>query len=137
MKNIDIMTKQILGIIIFFLGLVVLFNIIKIPFPQGSQKNTAGLILNWGDGSSRKFEGPVIDGMTILEAIQSSAESGNFEVDYSYDKAGHLQLKLLAGKLNQADGKSWHFYLNKKYVNTQDIGNFVIKKYDIIEVRYE
>lgn len=132
------LAKQGLGLGLFLLGVLVLFSLIKIQISDSDNlSSSASLTLNFDGGSQRKFEGPIIEGMTILEALQSSAQGGGFRVTYTLDQSGNVILESIADKSDMVIGKAWHFYLNNKPVRTGDIGKTIIKKHDLIEARYE
>ena len=93
-------------------------------------------MINFKNGESRKFEGPVAADMTILEALHSSSLEGGFELRYSIQKDGGVTLAKIDGAINIGN-KSWYFYLNKKPISAADIDKIKIKAGDLIEAKYE
>ena len=114
--------------------LVVSLFYLKINLPvSGSQ---AQLTINFDGVKSRIFEGPVIDDMTVLQALYASSLDGKFDVRYALQDGGAVALARIDGMINVSN-KSWHFYLNKKLINTADINKIKIKAGDFIEAKYE
>lgn len=136
-KHVNII-RQILGVIVFVLAVAVLFNSINLRMGKNNiPGKTASLVLNFDSGSKRKFEGPVIDGMTVLDALGSSAKGGNFQVNYTFTKPGEVRLQSIAGRAHAIGGKAWHFYLNNKPIKVEYLDKIIIQKNDIIEARYQ
>ena len=96
----------------------------------------ASMMIYFENGETRKFEGPVEPGMTILEALNSSSLGGAFEVRYFLGRGGKVNLFSI-NNLANGTGKNWQFYLNGRPVNIGEINNIKIKKGDSIEARYE
>ncbi|MBI2063347.1 MAG: hypothetical protein HYT61_03900 [Candidatus Yanofskybacteria bacterium] len=96
----------------------------------------AQLSINFPDGQSRKFEGPVVTDMTVLEALYSSFLGDNFELKYSMREDNSVVLAKI-GDAVKFGNHDWHFYLNGKPVKTSDINKIRIKAGDFIEVDYE
>ena len=92
----------------------------------------ARLVLDWGNGSRRMFEGNTIAGMSIWHALIQSAKAGNFEVDYEGDD-GTIKVEKIAG-VGEPEGK-WFFLLNGQEVNPQEIALEPIKEGDVIEIK--
>lgn len=105
---------------------------VKLPVHVGE----AQLIISSENGENKKFAGPVAVDMTILEALYSSSLGGGFELRYSMREDGGVALAKIDGLIEQM-GKTWHFYLNKKLVNTADIDKTKIRAGDLIEAKYE
>ena len=117
---------------ILILGAV--FFYLKFNLPEVSAE--ARIVINFDNGESREFKGPVMADMTILEALHSSSLGGDFELRYSILEDGGVALAKIDGAINPGN-LIWSFYLNKKIVNTADIDKIKIKAGDLIEVRYE
>lgn len=104
-----------------------------VPIP-GSDK-PARLTIKFDDGKVRAFEGPVIENMTVLQALLSASYGGDFDVRYSFNKDGSINLSSINGVANGP--KMWNFYLNGEPIRSGDINKVKIKKGDSIEVKYE
>lgn len=96
----------------------------------------AQLIINFENGQGRKFAGAVVADMTILEALHASSRGDSFELRYSLQKDGTVALARIGDAINFGE-RNWHFYLNKKQINTADIGKIKIEAGDFIEAKYE
>ncbi len=114
--------------------LVAAFFYFKVNLPISGAK--AQLIINFDGVKGRVFEGPITADMTILQALYSSSLDGKFDVRYVLQKDGAVALARIDGMINLSN-KSWHFYLNKKLINTADINKIKIKAGDLIEAKYE
>lgn len=114
--------------------LVVALFYFKLDMPMSGSH--AQLIINFDVAKGRIFEGPVTADMTILQALYSSSIDGKFDVRYALQNDGAVALARIDGMINLSN-KSWHFYLNKKLINTADINKIKIKAGDLIEAKYE
>ena len=81
------------------------------------------------------FEGPVIDGMTLLDTLAASAAAGNFDFDFALDKNGKIKSVVLDGR--PGGNQRWQFYLNKKPVANPDLPEIRIRAGDLIEAKLE
>ena len=104
-----------------------------VPVP-GSDK-PARLTIKFDDGRARAFEGPVIENMTVLQALLSASYGGSFDVKYSLNEDGSINLSSINGTANGP--KKWNFYLNGEPIGSGEINKVKIKKGDSIEARYE
>ncbi|MBI2669721.1 MAG: hypothetical protein HYX20_01040 [Candidatus Yanofskybacteria bacterium] len=120
------------GVAILVLGGV--FFYFKFNLPEASAE--AQMVINFENGKSRKFKGPVMADMSILEALYSSSLGGDFELRYTIQENSGVVLTKIDGTTNPGN-LTWNFYLNKKSVNTADINKIKIKTGDLIEVKYE
>jgi len=107
---------------------------LKFNLPEPSAE--ARMVINFENGESREFKGPVMADMTILEALHSSSLGGDFELRYSIREDGGVALAKIDGAINPGN-RTWYFYLNKEPMNAADIDKIKIKAGDLIEVEYE
>lgn len=115
------------------LALIYAVNV-KLDFSSG-QAQTAGLMIYFDQDRKRMFEGPVIDGMTLLDTLEASAAAGNFDFDFALDDNGKIKSVVLDGS---PDGSQrWQFYLNKKPVAIPNLPAVRIKIGDLIEAKLE
>jgi len=91
----------------------------------------AELIIDFGDGNKRAFEGEIVENETIVDALNQSSKIGNFS--YKIDEKNNLSA------INNFTGdkdKAWRWYLNDKKID--DLTNrVVLKSNDKILVKYE
>jgi hypothetical protein len=96
-----------LWIFIFFLILLILFLAF---FLQKTEKKEAVLQIDFGGNKIRTFQGEVVEGMTLFDALFVSSKSGNFE--FEADDGGIISI----GGLRSEGGKKWECFLNQKKV---------------------
>ena len=118
-------------------GLFVFFKVNLPASPAGGPADQSQLVLDFGNGEVRQFQGLVIPGMTVLDVLNSASLGGNFDFRYSIDDDGTLKVAKIGDIANLADRPSWHFYLNGKPINVGDLGHTTIKAGDQIEAKYE
>ncbi len=108
-----ILVVWIVSILFYFLGFQ--FPIKKPPASTNlSESQAARLILDFGNGQQRWFEGEVIDGMTMYDALSASALAGNLKLQVS--PAG--QLAAVDNLISNSNVKQWNCYLgNQKITN--------------------
>lgn len=86
------------------------------------------------DGHKRAFEGEVIDGMTVFEALQASALAGNISFNYAINNDSKLVVKSLDGYEAEKVKKPPTILLNSTPVETEKIHLTPIKAGDIVEI---
>ena len=104
-----------------------------LPVP-GSDK-PARLTIRFDDGKVRAFEGPVEKNMTVLQALISASYGGGFDLRYSLNEDGSINLASINSTINGP--KKWHLYLNGELIGAEEMNRVKIKKGDSIEARYE
>jgi len=138
----SITDNQILGITI----ILVLFFLISSLNNQtvsnrqmkgGMAAGNAALVIYYGDGRMNKFEGPVINNMTVLTALIASQNNNAFNVNYTFDNSGGVILRAINSSINNFGSSEWNFYLNGHSIKSNNINREVISSGDIIEVKYE
>ncbi len=131
MPNSNKKTLFIFLLIVVILGLFI-YGYQK--YKRALSDKEALLILDYGNGKQRWFKGEVIEGMTVLNAIETSSKAGNF----TYSATAQInQIDNLANNENQ----QWRCYLNNKgYLNNkeiqEDLNKTTIKPKDKILCRY-
>lgn len=112
------------GILIFF---------VRFELPQ----SRAVLIINFENGLSRKFEGPVMPGTSVIQAIYAASLNGRrFDIKYHIDADGNVNLASI-NKFINVGVHNWHFYLNGRPIETKDLDRIKLKAGDLIEAKYE
>ncbi len=107
-------------------------------FPFLRQSKEATLVLAYEDGGKgRVFQGPVIDGMTILDALITSSKAGQIELKYGLNENGKMRINSLDGYDRATSEKILVFYLNNQKIDQELINSTPIKPGDNIEVRLE
>lgn len=126
-------------IITVFVAMIVLFSYLFFLRTEnrGSVKEEATLILSFENGGKgRVFQGEVVDGMTVLEALRASSEAGQIDLKYSFDAESKVAINALNGYFKDSDVKI-SFYLNNNHIDTGYINKIPISGGDIIEARLE
>lgn len=111
------------------------FFYISFNLPASRSGDSARLTIKFDTKNARTFEGPVVKNMTVLQALNSASRGGGFDVRYSLDKNGGVNLASIGTSFNGA--KSWHFYINGKLLQAEELDKARIKNGDVIEARYE
>ncbi|MBU2082240.1 hypothetical protein KKH14_02320 [Patescibacteria group bacterium] len=91
----------------------------------------AELMIDFGDGNKRAFEGEIVENETPVDALNQASKIGNFS--YKIDEKNNLSA------INNFTGdkdKMWQWYLNDKKMDSL-IGGIVLKSNDKILVKYE
>ncbi len=97
---------------------------------------TAHLEISIGD-HRRAFEGEVVEGMTVLEAIQASALAGNIALNYTMDKNNEPVVISLDGYDNSKSKKILSFYVNDQKIDSKKIHLTSIADGDTIVIKSE
>jgi len=125
--GVKIMPKNFLPILIVIFLIVIGVVFYSLSKPKIGP-NEVALIINDGE-TKRAFAGEVVEGMTISDALVTSARAGNF--DFNYENG---ILKRI-GQFEQ-NGKKWNAYLNGKKIGDSPDKVF-IKAKDKIELKFE
>lgn len=102
-----------------------------LPSPPAGEFHTARITIDFGNGRKRAFEGAPEEGMTILSALRSAEEAGQFTV--RTDAAGNVTT--IADVRNNG-GKRWRAYRNGASVNDLP-GHAEVRAGDRILLAYE
>lgn len=91
-----------------------------------------------GNGTRRAFEGEVVDGMTVLSALDASATAGNINFQYEIDKTSNkLKIITLDGYSATKTSKAVMLFLNLVRVDTSRIHSTALNAGDRILVKLE
>jgi hypothetical protein len=92
------------------------------------------VFFNFGNDNVRIFDGPTVQGMTVLDTIKQSAKAGSFQFEYVLDK-GRVYVGAINGFINQKNA-TWHFYLNNTELVEETLEFQRVKAGDIVKVSY-
>lgn len=126
----DSKKKYLLIFLLFIiaLGLIIYTEQKTNAYKKALSEKEALLILDYGKEKERWFKGEVIEGMSILNILETSSFAGNF----SFTANSHLVV--LDGLANNQQAK-WRCYLNDREVK-EDLSQKIIKPKDKISCRY-
>ena len=127
-----------MGLIIVLASLIFLGFIFS-GFLSGLSLKSYGLAhleINIGN-NRRAFEGEIVDGMTVLEAVQASALAGNIAFKYKMDKNNELIVVSLDGYDYDGSGKPLNFYINDSKIDPKKIHSTLIGDGDVIVIKLE
>ena len=91
----------------------------------------AVLTVDFSDGKERNFEGEIIEGETLLDALSQASKAGNFS--YKLDEKNNLAA---VDNFARSKNKSWHWYLNDKNID-KSLGEIILKSGDEILLQYK
>lgn len=103
--------------------------------PYSKSYGTAMLKIE-GEGYTRAFEGEVVEGMTVFEAIQASSTAGNISFKYTF-VSGKLVVESFNGYVADSSSKSLDFYLNSSRIEADKLHNILIKGGDVVLVKIQ
>jgi len=136
-RDLSLTKFQIILLLVILAATTIFFAYNKLGF-QDNQANAgnARLVIDFGNGTKRAFEGGTVEQMTILQALIASSAEGKFAIDYTINSTGETELKSIAGQTS-TNQKKWYVYLDNELVKTSDISKKTIKVQDNIEFRYK
>ncbi len=89
-------------------------------------------------GTRRAFEGEVVPGMTVLDALDASSVAGNINFKYEIDKKSHeLHIITFNGYLANKTSKTATLFLNLVRIDIGKIHSIPINSGDRILVKLE
>ena len=91
----------------------------------------AELTIDFGNGEKRVFEGEIIEGETLVDALNQAANAGLFY----YQLDGENNVAAIESYTSNKN-KSWYWYLDDKKVGGSSKG-IILKSGDKILIKYE
>ncbi len=132
--------KDILDSLLAVVVLVLIFILVYSFDPEMfrlSNRRVAYLEVN-DNGTRRAFEGEVVNGMTILDALDASALAGNINFKYEIDtKSNELKIVTLDGYLATETPKNAMLFLNLVRVDIGKIHSMYLNSGDRILIKLE
>lgn len=126
--------SALLAVFVVVSGLIIYFGFspgeVEAPISFSTQKDQTSLLIDFG-AKKRMFVGETISNMTVLDALNFSANGNNLE--YKLDNARNY-LAAVDGFVN--DGKKWVVYLNSAK-QTRAINEIIVKVGDEVELKFE
>lgn len=119
---------------VIFVAVLGFFNWSLNILNPSPEQQYASLVLTH-EGETRKFEGEVVEGMTILDALNASTAAGNIELQYQLNADGSAKINQVNGYLSE--DKKAYFYLNKSEIKPEEVGRVAIKGGDTVEVVFK
>lgn len=120
--------------------LVMTVILIDVSFRQDDlfTENTvqASLLINF-ENKQRLFEGEVVSGMTMLDALNAATAAGQIKLRYVIGEDNSVEIAEINDHVNHAADKTFNFYLNGVRVNSENINQILIQNGDKIEIRDE
>ncbi len=128
---------QVIFVLIIAGGLLVFdkfFNQKDVPAGEGTD-NKATLLVDFED-TQRMFTGEVVEGMTILDALNASVAAGRTALVYTVDSSNNVTVTKINDHTAVKD-KNFSFYLNDEKIATEDINRTGVRVGDKIIIRLE
>lgn len=86
------------------------------------------------EGVKRKFQGEVVEKMTVLDAVNAATAAGEIELIYSIDRENNTKIAAINDHLTEG-GKQFVFYVNSEKLNSNTLNKTYIKPGDEIAIR--
>jgi len=103
--------------------------------PKASKDNNlATLVISLKSGE-RMFQGEVVEGMTILDALIVSSSTGNIRLNYETDNNGAIDVTEING--HNKDSINFVYYLNDSMIGAEDINKINLKAGDYIKIEFK
>jgi len=101
--------------------------------PAQSGTSLARLVLDFGDGQRREFEGELVPRMSVLDALAASAAVADIPVSYAPARGGTVVAAI--GQKGDSGTKHWVFTVNGK--TGENPATYVVKPGDVVLWRYQ
>lgn len=131
----NILAAQIV-LIVVAVGAIFLFERFfdKDPFAVDLE-NRAALFIDF-DNMQRMFTGEIVDGMTVLDALNASVVAGQINLRYYVDEENNTKVAEINN--HNTDGKTqFTFYINSKKIDASELNKTHIQPGDKITIRLE
>lgn len=97
--------------------------------------NEAALLIDFDD-MKRVFAGEVVDGMTVLDALNASVAAGQIKLVYYVDDGNNTKVKEISD--HSASGNTqFTFYVNSRKLDSSELNKTLIKPGDEITIKLE
>lgn len=91
----------------------------------------ATLIIDFGGGKKRAFEGEIVENETIVDILNQASKAGNFS--YKLDEKSRL---VAVESFLKDDEKFWQGYVNNQKID-KPLNEIIIKNGDDILIKYD
>ena len=119
--------------ITFIILILVFIFYFNLPVQNLTKNSKATLILSI-DNDKRAFEGEIIEGMTLLDALNLSTSVGSINFKYSIQNDGKVQIMAIDGHIIDGSSVKLSILLNSNPIETSQINKIAIKAGDTIEI---
>ena len=102
---------------------------------QKVSKSEAALFIDFDD-MKKVFAGEVVDGMTVLDALNASVTAGKIELTYHVDKSNTTRVTEINDHTANSE-KQFTFYINSRKLDPGELNKTKIKRGDKITVKIE
>ncbi len=113
------------------LGIAFIFSLLAID--RYNQGEVASLTLYIGS-QHRTFTGEVIEGMTVLDALNAASLAGNFKFHFAIED-NKTHILDLAGLSTATIADRYALFLNDQRLNPEEINSVPVKSHDSIVVK--
>jgi hypothetical protein len=120
----NIIVWQIVAVVVLVAALLV--------FEELNRK-TATLTIDI-DGEKRTFQGEIVEGMTMLDALNASVLAGGIKLQFAIEDNGAKILEF-DGYVSEEANSDVYFYLNSEVMSIYEINKAFLRKDDHVLVR--
>jgi hypothetical protein len=101
-------------------------------FPD-SNSGLATMVIHFND-ANRAFEGEVVEGMTVLDALSASAAAGQIMANFRLSENGDVQISQIDG--HTSDEWQFSFSVNGNKIPTEDLNRHTLAPGDVVELEF-
>lgn len=134
-KN-EVLFAQIALAIILAMTVILIDQTFRQDTVSTNSPTQASLLINF-ENKQRLFEGEVVSGMTMLDALQAAAAAGQIKLKYVIGEDNSVEIAEINDHINNTANKTFNFYLNGNKVDADNINQIPIQNGDKIEIRFE
>lgn len=132
----EVIFAQIALVIILIMTVLFIDQTFRQDTVSTNSPTQASLLINF-ENKQRLFEGEVVSGMTMLDALQAAAAAGQIKLKYIIGEDNSVKIAEINDHINNIADKTFNFYLNGVKVNAENINQIPIQNGDKIEIRFE
>ncbi len=114
--------------------LLIILMLLVTYFNVDTGAGEASLLIDFGD-KQRMFTGEVLDGMTILDALNASVVAGQIPMEFTVDTDGAVRIILLDGRRDITDDGHLVVLLNDQEIRPSGINSVRVQSGDKIEIK--
>jgi hypothetical protein len=123
-----------IALVAVFVVVIVFFGWSFEGLPEASDDDSLATLIISLDKGSRMFQGEVIEGMTVLDALITSSNAGNIYFNYTMRNDGTIDVTEING--HSKNNSNFIYYLNDLIIEDRDLDRTNIKAGDNIRVEF-
>lgn len=127
---------QLAVIAVIAIGMLIFERLSNGSFKLGNQGSGEATLLIDFENVRRKFQGEVVEKMTVLDAVNAATAAGEIKLIYSVDRENNTKVMEINDHLLEG-GRRFAFFVNSKKLGSSELNKTFLKPGDEIVIKLE